>query len=95
MIKYIIIVINIIINILNKFYILSKNIITKFDIESSDYYTFKNIKEIIHYINIINEDINRIINEKDIFKKFNNIMDIYNKMNNILDNNNILNKKNR
>ena len=85
--------INYVINILYKFYIMSKIIITKFDFENSDYYTFKNIKEIIHYKNIINEDINRIINEKNTFKKFNNIMDIYNKMNNILDNNNILIKK--
>ena len=82
-----------VINILYKYHILSKNIITKLDSENIDYYIFKNIEEIINYKNIINEDIRRINNEQNLFKKFSNIMNIYNKMNNIFDNNYIFDKK--
>ena len=78
---------NYIIDILYKFFIFSKNIISKLDSEYFNYYTFKNINEIIRYKNSINEDIKKIYNEKNIFKKLNDIIDIYNKMNNIIDNN--------
>ena len=74
-----------VIDILHKYNVMSKKIVTKFISENCNYYTFKNINEIINYINIINDDISKIIDEKNLSKKLSYIMKIYCKMNNISD----------
>jgi len=58
------------------------NIINNYNCKNINYETINNIKEFNRYNNIIIEDINKIINDKNINNKFNKIINIYNKMNN-------------
>ena len=63
------------------YYNITKDIITNYDSKNKNYYSLKNIYEIKESNNNIIKDINNIINERDINKKFNRIMKIYDNIN--------------
>lgn len=69
---------DIIIN-LEKYYSIYKSIINNYDIKKRNYWMLKNLKNI--NFNSLFNDIDIIINEKDINKKIESIFGIYNKMN--------------
>ena len=65
---------------LEKYYNTSKNLIQNYNPKNSNYYLVKNIKSFIDYNKIIIQDINQILNEKNIEIKNNYISNIYKNM---------------
>jgi hypothetical protein len=65
---------------LEKYYNTSKNLIENYNPRNSNYYIIMNIKSFIDYNKIIIQDINQILNEKNIEIKNNYISNIYKNM---------------
>ena len=78
----IIMIVNEVKNIFNSFYNLKKDIINGYDNSKKYYHLLINLKE-INDNNSLVEDINKITQENNIKKKFENIIKIYKKKNNI------------
>ena len=78
----IIMIVNEVKNIFNSFYNLKKDIINEFDNSKKYYHLLINLKEINDNNDLV-EDINKITQENNIKKKFENIIKIYKKKNNI------------
>ena len=78
----IIMIVNEVKNIFNSFYNLKKDIINEFDNSKKYYHLLINLKEINDNNDLV-EDINKITQENNIKKKFENIIKIYKKINNI------------
>ena len=81
----IIMIVNEVRNIFNSFYNLKKDIISGYDNSKKYYHILINLKEINDNNVLVEdiEDINKIIQENNIKKKFENIIKIYKKINNI------------
>ena len=76
---------NILYNIIHNigiYYKIYQNLINNYKKNKKNYEIIQNIHEFINYNNIIKNDIEKIINDKDINIQFMNIMNIYNKINN-------------
>ena len=78
----IVMIVNEVKNIFNSFYNLKKDIINGYDNSKKYYHLLINLKEINDNNDLV-EDINKITQENNIKKKFENIIKIYKKINNI------------
>jgi len=78
-------------NNMNIYYNIYNNIISNYNCKNINYEILYNINEFNKYNNIIINDINEIINDNNINKKFNNILNIYYQMNNKINYNNKIN----
>ena len=65
---------------LDIYYNIYENMINNYDKKNRNYPVLQNIIDISDNNKIFIENINKIINEKDIKNRFNNMIDIYNKM---------------
>jgi len=63
---------------IKKYYDINVELINHYDIQKKNYHVLKNINSIIDNIKL--EDIDNIINESSMDKKFGNLLNIYNKM---------------
>ena len=70
--------------ILKKYYYINDNIIKSYEMQKKNYQILHNINEFHNYNNQIIQDMNKMIDEKNIIDKLKILMDIDNKMNNII-----------
>ena len=70
---------NLLLNI-DSYFNIYNDIINEYDVKKRNYYILQNIKDINNYNTGIINDLNNIINDKDIISKFKNIIIIYNKI---------------
>jgi len=70
---------NFIINSMDNYSGIYEDIINNYDNKKRNYFLIQNIHDMMKYNNV--EDINKIINEKNILKKINDMIDIYHKFN--------------
>ena len=68
------------------YYFINNNIINDYDIQNKNYQILHNIHELNIYSNKIIQDMNKMINENDIFNKINILLEMDYKMNNIIEN---------
>jgi len=80
-IKNIINKLNILMDTIDKYFEINEDIIKCFGNKKRNYFLLQNINDMIRFNDNFMQDLNKIINEKNICHKFENIIDIYNKMN--------------
>ena len=78
---------------IDKYFGIYEDIINSYENKKRNYYLLQNIHDMSIFNNIIIQDINMIVNEKNIFKKMNNMIEIYNKINITKKDNNIKNEQ--
>lgn len=78
---------------MEKYFDLIKHISNNYNSENINYQILQNLSEIKRNNDIIKNDINFIVNEININKKFNKVFEIYNKIINKKDDNNIIKSK--
>ena len=77
---------------IDKYFGIYEDIINSYENKKRIYYLLQNIHDMSIFNNNIIQDINMIVNEKNIFKKMNNMIEIYNKINITKKDNNIKNE---